>query len=315
MGVGLEPWRSHLLDMFTGQADGLPDWVRDIDQGEDAGYFGAGSAAWAVHGNMATIVAGIRALLMQALHPGAMAGVHDWSRYREDPLGRLSGTIRWVVVVTFASSASARAESARVGRFHERVRGTYPGPDGAEVPYSAGDPELLSWVHMAFADAFLGSHERWGRAIPGGPDGYVSEWAAAGEMVGVQDPPRSAGELRARIEELRTNGTLRRDARVDEVVGFIRKPPLRRAMRPAYRVLFGGAVASLPREYRRLLGLRRSWLPVVTGTRFLLWGVARVLGQRSTAEDSALRRIARLAEAGLPTEPVVWQGAGGRPTR
>ena len=293
--------------MFTGRADGLPDWIVDIDHGDDAGYFGAGSAPWAVHGSMATIVAGIRALLMQALHPGAMAGVHDWSRYREDPLGRLSGTIRWVIVVTFASSASARAESARVGKFHERVRGTYRAADGSEMPYSAGDAELLSWVHMAFADAFLGSHQRWGGPIPGGADGYVAEWAAAGEMVGVQNPPRSAAELRARIEELRMNGTLRRDERVDEVVGFIRNPPLRRAMRPAYRVLFGGAVASLPREYRRLLGLRRSWLPVVTGTRILLWGVARVLGQRSTAEDSALRRIAGLARVGRPTAPVSWE--------
>ena len=69
--------------------------------------------------------------------------MHDWSRYREDPLGRLSGTIRWIIVATFASSASARAESARVGKFHERVRGTYLAADGTSVPYSAGDPELL----------------------------------------------------------------------------------------------------------------------------------------------------------------------------
>jgi uncharacterized protein (DUF2236 family) len=310
--AALEAWRSHLLDMFTGRPDGRTDWLLDIENGDDAGYFGVGSAAWTVHGGMPTIVAGIRALLMQALHPGAMAGVHDWSRYREDPLGRLSGTIRWIIVVTFASSASARAESARVGKFHERVSGTYPAADGTPVPYSAADPELLSWVHMAFADAFLGSHERWGGKIPGGPDGYVAEWAAAGRLVGVQDPPRSASELRGRIEALRADGTLRRDERVDEVVRFIRKPPLRRAMRPAYRVLFAGAVASLPREYRRLLGLRRSWLPVVTGTRILLWGVGLVLGRRSTAEEFALHRIARLAEAGRPTDPVRWEATAAR---
>jgi uncharacterized protein (DUF2236 family) len=261
---------------------------------------------------MSTIVAGIRALLMQALHPGAMAGVHDWSRYHEDPLGRLSGTIRWIIVVTFASAASAQTESARVGRFHERVRGTYPGADGVPVPYSAGDADLLLWVHMAFADAFLGSHERWGGAIPGGADGYVAQWAAAGQMVGVQDPPHTAGELRGRIESLRLDGTLRRDERVDEVVRFIRNPPLRRRMRPAYRVLFGGAVASLPREYRKLLGLRRSWLPVVTGTRILLWGVGLVLGRRSTAEEFALNRIARLAAAGRPTDPVSWEATATR---
>jgi uncharacterized protein (DUF2236 family) len=312
MGGGFGAWRAHLLDMFTGRPDGRTDWLLDIENGDDAGYFGVGSAPWAVHGGMSTIVAGIRALLMQALHPGAMAGVHDWSRYHEDPLGRLSGTIRWIIVVTFASAASAQTESARVGRFHERVRGTYPGADGVPVPYSAGDADLLLWVHMAFADAFLGSHERWGGAIPGGADGYVAQWAAAGQMVGVQDPPHTAGELRGRIESLRLDGTLRRDERVDEVVRFIRNPPLRRRMRPAYRVLFGGAVASLPREYRKLLGLRRSWLPVVTGTRILLWGVGLVLGRRSTAEEFALNRIARLAAAGRPTDPVSWEATATR---
>jgi uncharacterized protein (DUF2236 family) len=312
MGGGFEAWRAHLLDMFTGRPDGRTEWLLDIENGDDAGYFGVGSAPWAVHGGMSTIVAGIRALLMQALHPGAMAGVHDWSRYHEDPLGRLSGTIRWIIVVTFASAASAQTESARVGRFHERVRGTYPGADGVPVPYSAGDADLLLWVHMAFADAFLGSHERWGGAIPGGADGYVAQWAAAGQMVGVQDPPHTAGELRGRIESLRLDGTLRRDERVDEVVRFIRNPPLRRRMRPAYRVLFGGAVASLPREYRKLLGLRRSRLPVVTGTRILLWGVGLVLGRRSTAEEFALNRIARLAAAGRPTDPVSWEATATR---
>ena len=83
-------------------------------------------------------------------------------------------------------------------------------------------------------------------------------------------------------------------------------------MRPAYRVLFGGAVASLPREYRKLLGLRRSWLPVVTGTRILLWGVGLVLGRRSTAEEFARNRIARLAAAGRPTDPVSWEATAAR---
>src|SRR6187402_3677026 len=165
---GIEPWRSRMLIMFSGEPDGRPAWVRAIDEGDDAGYFGAGSAAWHVHGSMATLVAGIRALLMQALHPGAMAGVHDWSRYREDPLGRLTGTIQWLISVTFCDSAGAERESARVARFHDRVRGSYLDADGVERDYSAGDPELLSWVHVVFTDAFLGSHLVWGRPIPGG---------------------------------------------------------------------------------------------------------------------------------------------------
>ena len=197
--------------MFTGRPDGRTEWLLDIENGDDAGYFGVGSAAWAVHGGMPTIVAGIRALLMQALHPGAMAGVHDWSRYREDPLGRLSGTIRWIIVVTSASSASARPSR----------RGSASSTSGCAAPTS---PRTAPRCHTRPATPSCCRGCTWrspmrssaatsagAGPIPGGPDGYVAEWAAAGQMVGVQDPPRSAGELRGRIEELRTNGTLRRD--------------------------------------------------------------------------------------------------------
>ncbi len=269
-------------------------WVDKIADGDDAGYFGPGSAAWAVHGGLPTLVAGIRALLMQTLHPGAMAGVHDWSRYREDPLGRLSGTIQWLVTVTFADTALAQVESARVGRFHERVVGTYLDARGQERPYSAGDPELLSWVHVVFTDAFLRSHQLWEGDIPGGADGYVREWATAGELIGVIDPPRNDGELRARLDAFREAGVLKSDERVAEAVRFIRRPPLGRAMMPAYRVLFAGAVASIPVEYRRMLGLRRSPLPVISATRVVLWGVRTVLGRSSASEDAARARLARL---------------------
>jgi uncharacterized protein (DUF2236 family) len=242
------------------------------------------------------MVAGIRALLLQTLHPGAMAGVHDWSRYREDPLGRLSGTIQWLVTVTFADTATAQRESARVGTFHKRVAGTYTDAAGVVHPYSAGDPDLLSWVHIVFTDSFLACHLLWGDPIPGGADAYVREWAQAGELVGVVDPPRSATELAEALSAYRRAGILQYDERVAEAVRFIRNPPLRRSMMPAYRVMFAGAVASIPREYRELLGLRRSRLPVVAATGLVLGTVRRVLGGTSTSEDAARRRIARLGE-------------------
>lgn len=310
MAPGIEPWRSRMLVMFSGEPDGRPAWVRAIDDGDDAGYFGAGSAAWHVHGSMATLVAGIRALLVQTLHPGAMAGVHDWSRYRDDPLGRLSGTIRWIICVTFGSTEQAQRESARVGRFHDRVQGEYAGADGATARYSAHDADLLDWVHLAFTDAFLGAAEVWAPRIPGGSDRYVAEWAVAGELVGVVDPPRSEAELRGRLRALREAGVLRRDERVDEIVRFLRHPPLERAMRLPYAILFGGAVASLPKEFRRLLGLRRPWWPAITATRVALRVVERVLGQKSTSEDAAQRRLARLRADGLPTDPVAWIAPG-----
>lgn len=292
MGRITDAWRSHLLVTFSGDSAGRPAWVDRMELGFDEGFFGPGSASWAVHGGMGTMVAGIRALLMQALHPGAMAGVHDWSRYQEDPLGRLSGTIRWLVTVTFADTEQARLESARVGRYHDRVAGSYVDANGTERQYTAGDPELLSWVHLVFTDAFLGCHEVWGDGIPGGSDRYVEEWATAGELVGVADPPRSRAELMSQLASF--DGALKSDERVAEAVRFIRNPPLHRSMLPAYRVLFAGAVASLPPKYRRLLGLRRSPLPVIWATGVVLGVVRVVLGRSSTSEDAARARIARL---------------------
>src|SRR5215218_6439588 len=94
--------RRRLLSALTGDPAGRADWITEVGDGDDEGYFGPESPTWLVHGDMPTLVAGIRALLMQTLHPGAMAGVHDHSRYKEDSLGRLSGTVRWLVTTTFA---------------------------------------------------------------------------------------------------------------------------------------------------------------------------------------------------------------------
>ena len=291
-------WRSHLLVTLSGNDEGRPAWVGTMEKGDDAGFFGPGSASWAVHGGMATMVAGIRALLMQTLHPGAMAGVHDWSRYREDPLGRLSGTIQWLVTVTFAATEQAEQESGRVGKFHARVAGRYVDARGVEREYSAGDPELLSWVHVVFTDAFLASHRLWGGPIPGGADAYVREWATAGELVGVQGAPRSDAELAAQLKAFSDAGVLMGGDRVAEAVRFIRKPPLRRGMLPFYRIMFAGAVASIPVEYRRMLGLRRSPFPVVWATGAVLGLVRVLLGASSTSEDAARARISRLESAG-----------------
>lgn len=295
MGRMTDTWRSHLLTTFSGDDAGKPAWVEKMAEGDDAGYFGPGSAAWAVHGGTATLIAGIRALLLQTLHPGAMAGVHDWSRYQEDPLGRLSGTIRWLLTVTFGDTAQARTESTRVGRYHHRVVGTYVDATGAERPYTAGDPELLAWVHVVFTDAFLTCEQIWGGDIPGGADQYVREWATAGELVGVEDPPRSPAELTAAFTAFRP--AMKSDDRVAEAVRFIRNPPLRRSMMPAYRVLFAGAVASIPADQRRMLGLRRPWWPAITANRAVLWGVGLILGKSSTSEDAARSRIDRLHRA------------------
>ncbi len=299
----LREWQAELKQTFTGSRDAVPDWVPRLEEGDDAGYHLPGSAVWAVHGSMTTIVAGIRALLMQALHPGALAGVYDHSRFREDPLGRLAGTIRWIFTVSYGSTAAAREASDWVLRLHESVRGEYVDGHGVARSYSANDPELLRWVHIAFTDAFLSAHKIWGRSIPGGPDAYVREWAQAGLLMGVDSPPLSEAEMRQQLDSWYDGGDLRSDERVAEMVAFIRNPPLQPSLRRGYRMLFAAAVSSLEPKYRDMLGLRTPRLgplpfPVRLGTKVTLAVVHVALGRVGPSEQAARRRLRRLGFEG-----------------
>lgn len=299
----LREWQAELKQTFTGTREAVPAWVPLLAEGDDAGYHLPGSAVWSVHGGMATIVAGIRALLMQALHPGALAGVHDHSRFREDPLGRLAGTIRWIFTVTYGSTQAARTASDWVLRLHESVRGEYIDGHGVSRRYAANDPELLRWVHIAFTDAFLSTHQIWGGPIPGGPDAYVREWAHAGTLMGVDSPPLSEAEMRRQLDAWYEDGELTADDKVAETVAFIRNPPLHPSLRPGYRVLFAAAVASLEPKYRRMLGLRPARLgpiplPVKLATKLTLGVVHLALGKVGPSEQAARRRLRRLGVAG-----------------
>lgn len=291
--------RSRLNVTFTGSSTVRPAWIDQLEQGDDEGYFGPDSATWAVHGGMSTIVAGVRALLVQALHPGALAGVADHSRYREDPFGRLAGTIRWIYTVSHGDTATAQAASAWVRRLHEKVQGEYVDGHGVTRPYAANDPDLARWVHLAFTDAFLRTAQLWGESIPGGADAYVREWAVAGRLMGVEDPPESDLELREQLDGYLDRGELAVTARTHEVVRFIKQPPLALMLRPGYRFLYEGAVASLDPRHRALLGLQVPAigpveLPVRQAAGLVLDGIGGVLGQRAGTERAALVRIERL---------------------
>lgn len=285
--------REGLLQTLSGQTAGIPEWTLELSRGEDAGYFAPGSAVWEAHRDIATLVAGPRALLLQALHPGAMAGVHDHSRYREDPLGRLHGTIRWITTVTYGSRAQAEGASRWVQHLHERVRGTYVGADGRTIPYQAQDEDLLAWVHIAFADSFLRAFERYaGRPVPGGSDAYVRDWAVVGELMGVADPPRSVADLDRRLAAFRDAGTLRADDRVRDAVRFIRRPPLPRLLRPTYPALFRGAVATLPDWAREMLGQRPVLRAEELATRTVLRASAGLLGEAAAPGQARIRLAA-----------------------
>lgn len=294
-------FRKTLLIMLSGHPHGEPDWVLAMSDGNDTGYFGQDSVVWQVNGANPVMVAGVVALLMQTLHPGAMAGVHEHSRFRADPLGRLAGTVRWVVTTTFASTDVVDNELARVSKMHERVTGQYrPEGDAGEKDYRASDQDLTSWVHIVFTDAFIRAHRTWGDPLitvggESGEDRYVREWAMAGRLMGMNNPPESVAELTAQLRAF--DDAVRVDERVREAVKFILTPPLPKSVSPGYRILAGGAVAVLDPHYRSLLGIKRPWWPAVTLTRLLLRIIRGVLGT-STTQSRASARIERLNTPG-----------------
>ncbi|WP_432488571.1 oxygenase MpaB family protein [Kineococcus sp. SYSU DK018] len=189
--------RRTFRERVSGDPTGAPGWVREIALvGEGPGWFEPDGVVWAVHGGLSTLAGGLAALLGQAAHPLALAGVQGHSDYRYDPWARLAGTARWLVVCTFGSAQLAERESARVRGVHRRVRGATA--DGRA--YSAGDPQLLRWVHLAFTDALLAAQRGLGADLSGrfGPswaDVYVREWARTAQALGATDLPVSEAEL------------------------------------------------------------------------------------------------------------------------
>lgn len=218
-----------------------------------------------VHADASMFVGGLRALLLQSLHPLAMAGVAEHSDYRGDPWGRLQRTSTFLAVTTFGTAADAQRAVDRVRGIHRRVHGV--APDGRT--YRADDPHLLEWVHIAEIDSFLLAHQLYG-AQPldqAGRDGYVADTSRIAEALGVPDPPRTEAELAQRIAAYRNelHGT---EAAREAARFLLLTPPLPLLARMPYGVLASAAVAMLPPWAR--LPLRLPYLPPVesTGIRF-----------------------------------------------
>ncbi len=215
-------------------------------------WFDPASPIGRVHGDASMFVGGIRALLLQTLHPAAMTAVAEHSGFRSDMLGRLARTSRFLAVTTFGHADDAQAAVDAVRAIHERVTGTMP--DG--TPYAASDPHLLRWVHVAETDSFLLAHQVYGKQPldQAGRDEYVAQTAVVARKLGVVDPPTTEAELRAVLEEFRPE--LRATEHAREAVRYvIVHPPISVAARPAYAVLVAAAVGLMPRWSRRPLGL------------------------------------------------------------
>lgn len=278
--------------LLSGSANGVPAWTPDVANGSDAGLFGPADAPWIVHADLATLIGGVRALIMQALHPGSLAGVVHHSRYEEDVVGRLNGTIRWLTISTFGARDTIEIEAARVREMHDRVRGRYIDATGEPRSYRASDTDLLQWVHIAFTESFLAVHREYGRQ-PVSEDEYVRMWGSAVAPLGLTDVPASQQELARELE--RFMPLLVIDDRTRKVLAFVRRAPLPRGARPVYRLVYWAAIDSLPDELRRRLSLPcpPRWI-VRPLTHLLLDAMRLLLGPRSPIEDAARERLQRL---------------------
>ena len=259
----------------------------------DPGLLGPDSVAWRVHGDLACLIGGVRALFLQTMHPLAMAGVAEHSDYRNDPFGRLHRTAAYIAVTTFGSTEAATAAIARVNSVHKSVLGI--APDGR--PYAATDPELLLWVHATEVASFVKAVQLFGttQISPEDVDRYLAEMAPIAEALGAENVPTDRVEMKVYWDRVRPE--LVAGSQAKETARFLLTPPLPLWARPAYGVITAAAVGSLPSVVREGLGLPN--MPVVNqvAVRPAARAVVKLLGW-SLGPSPAVAAASRRAGAG-----------------
>jgi uncharacterized protein (DUF2236 family) len=244
-----------------------PQRAARVHDAEGTRWFAADRPIRQVHSDAAMFVGGLRALLLQSLHPLAMAGVAGHSGFRGDPWGRLQRTSHFLAVTTFGTTADAEAMITRVRSIHARVTGTA----GDGRPYAANDPHLLRWVHLAEIDSFLAAYQRYG-AHPldqDGRDGYVTDTARVAIALGVIEPPLTERDLRDQLTEYRRELHGTTEAR-DAARFMLLQPPLPLTARAPYGLLAAAAVGLMPWWSR--WPLRLPYLPLAEATLVRLAG-------------------------------------------
>lgn len=280
---------------LVGSGDGTVEQRR-----QDAGLFGPGAVCWRVHGDFASMmVGGVAALLLQMLHPGALAGVWDHSNFRHDMSGRLRRTARFIAGTTYGSTEEALGLIAHVQAIHDRVQGILPDGSG----YAASDPELLTWVHVAEVSSFLRAYLRYRdpSLSPSEQDRYFAETAEIAFRLGATDVPQSRVEVGAYLGAVRPR--LRCDARTREVArALLSQRPPSFAAAPFMKLTFEAAQDLLPGWAASLHGLHVPAVgrPAVRAGMRGMGGMLRWALQNS-AEARARRRVAELGidQAGL----------------
>ncbi|RUT32287.1 DUF2236 domain-containing protein [Pseudomonas sp. PAMC 29040] len=222
----------------------------------DPGLFGPASISWQVHGDFTSmLIGGISALMLQALHPLALAGVWDHSNFRQDMLGRLRRTGQFISGTTFGSTRDANWLIEKVRTIHLQVTGT--GLDGR--PYAASDPELLTWVHVAEVSNFLAAHIRYRNPhlSAADQDQYYDEIALVAERLGATNVPRSRQQIADYLERVRPQ--LLCDERSHEVMCLLLNAPAPSLLaKPFGALMMQAGIDLLPDWASDQLGLQQQ---------------------------------------------------------
>ena len=218
------------------------------------------------------MVGGIRSLLLQMLHPHALQGVLDHSNFREDMHGRLRRTARFIAVTTYGHRDDAHAAIDRVNRIHKHIDGTLP--DG--TPYSATDPRVLAWVHVAEATSFLAAYLRHVRPdMPGSEqDEYYRQFAIVARALGADPVPENRREAEHLFRDMRSDLSSSPEAKEVADLVLSQRP---KGAPPAVQAMLGSeAVDLLPAFARSMLGLERPGLSALP-LRAATWGMGKTL--------------------------------------
>ncbi|MBH3429901.1 oxygenase MpaB family protein [Pseudomonas alkylphenolica] len=221
----------------------------------DPGLFGPDSASWRVHGDFPSmLIGGISALLLQLLHPLALAGVWDHSNFRQDLLGRLRRTSQFISGTTFGATRDANWLIEKVRTIHLQVVGH--AADG--TPYAASDPDLLTWVHVAEVSSFLAAHLRYRNPnlSIADQDAYYAEIALIAERLGARDVPRSRQQIADYLRAMRPQ--LHCDERSHEVVQVLLDAPApSRLAQPVGSLMLRAGIDLLPEWASAMLDLQQ----------------------------------------------------------
>lgn len=227
----------------------------------DHGLLGPRSVAWRVLGHPASLVGGMRALMIQALHPLAMAGVAQHSDYQDRPLDRLRQTAYYVTATAFGDTATAKAAADRVRRVHRVVHGIDP---VTGKPYSADDPDTQIWVHCTEWHSMLAAYRVFADTAltPDEENRYLAEGRIIGSLLGTPKDrvPASLDEYRAYFADVRPQLCLSEHSR--RAINFVINPPLHREtfhLQGPIRLFGAAAVATVPGHLRAMAGIERPW--------------------------------------------------------